>query len=269
MSRADYRMVGANQATGGEFFGQRGIRINYVAINALLARVYLYDNDLKNAAEYAQYVVDKFVTKLKWFSFTDSYDYKNASDKEKFIKLYEDIFFAFYDRNLLDNIADFKMANNSQVFTLKNYDALFAKDGDDYRTYLTTSDGKKGKISMKWINTNSTTQEVIAQYKLIPVIRLSEMYYILSEAMAGTNLPKALSYLTEVRKARGTKRDISGTSAQDYYEELSMEYKKEYLTEGQMFYFFKRWDKPVTTGTQEIQMDGKYALPIPESEIIY
>ena len=269
MSRADYRMVGANQATGGEFFGQRGIRMNYVAINALLARVYLYDNDLKNAAEYAQYVVYKFVTKLGWFSFTASSDYKNASDKEKFIKLYEDIFFAFYDRNLLDNIADFKMANNSQVFTLKNYDALFAKDGDDYRTYLTTSDGKKGKISMKWINTNSTTQEVIAQYKLIPVIRLSEMYYILSEAMAGTNLPKALSYLTEVRKARGTKRDISGTSAQDYYEELSMEYKKEYLTEGQMFYFFKRWDKPVTTGTQEIQMDGKYALPIPESEIIY
>lgn len=153
--------------------------------------------------------------------------------------------------------------------TLKNYDALFEQDADDYRTYLTTSDGKNGKISMKWVNTNSTNQSVIIQYKLIPIIRLSEMYYILSEASSHTSLREALSYLSVVRKARGAKRDISGTASKDYYNELVTEYKKEFLAEGQMFYFFKRWNMPVTTGTQVIQMDGKYVMPIPESEIIY
>lgn len=269
MANPDYRMGGTNKATGGEFFGQRGIRMNYVAINALLARVYLYDNDLVNAAKYAKHVIDKFATKRTWFKFTDYYDYTKVADKEKFIKLYEDIFLAFYERKLLDNIADFKTANTNPLMTLKNYPALFEKDADDYRTFLTASDGKSGKASMKWINTNSTNQSVIIQYKLIPVIRLSEMYYILSEASAATNLPEALSYLSVVRKARGAKRDISATSSNDYYEELAAECKKEYLTEGQMFFFFKRWNTPVTTGTQVIQMAGKYVLPIPESEIIY
>ena len=153
--------------------------------------------------------------------------------------------------------------------TLKNYDALFELDADDYRTSLATSDGKTGKTSMKWINTNSTNQSGTIQYKLIPMIRLSEMYYILSEASSKTSLSEALSYLSVVRKARGAKRDISGTASKDYYNELVAEYKKEFLAEGQMFYFFKRWNMPVTTGTQVIQMDGRYVMPIPESEIIY
>lgn len=101
------------------------------------------------------------------------------------------------------------------------------------------------------------------------MIRLSEMYYILSEASSKTSLSEALSYLSVVRKARGAKRDISGTASKDYYNELVAEYKKEFLAEGQMFYFFKRWNMPVTTGTQVIQMDGRYVMPIPESEIIY
>ena len=33
--------------------------------------------------------------------------------------------------------------------TLKNYDALFELDADDYRTSLATSDGKTGKTSMR------------------------------------------------------------------------------------------------------------------------
>ena len=269
MAMPDYRMGGTNKATGGDFFGQRGIRMNYVAINALLARVYLYDNDWNNAAKYAKHVIDDFVTRRKWFYFTDPYDYAKATDKYKYVKLYEDTFLAFYDRELLERIDNFKSANNSLLMTLKNYDALFELDADDYRTSLATSDGKTGKTSMKWINTNSTNQSVTIQYKLIPMIRLSEMYYILSEASSKTSLSEALSYLSVVRKARGAKRDISGTASKDYYNELVAEYKKEFLAEGQMFYFFKRWNMPVTTGTQVIQMDGRYVMPIPESEIIY
>lgn len=269
MSTPENRMGGTSTATGGVFFGQRGIRLNYVAINALLARVYLYDNDLKNAAKFAQHVIDRFATVRKWFYFTDSYDYTYVDDYEKFIKLYEDIFFAFYDRNLLTNIANFKMSNNSQLMTLKNAESLFEQDADDYRSNLVTSDGRGGKASMKWMNTNSTTQSVTYQYKLIPLIRLSEMYYILSEAHAKTDLPKALFLLAEVRTVRGANRDIAGTSSADYYDELAMECKKEFLAEGQLFYFFKRWNTPVTSGTQVIQMAGKYVLPIPENEIIY
>lgn len=69
--------------------------MNYVAINALLARVYLYDNDWNNAAKYAKHVIDDFVTRRKWFYFTDPYDYAKATDKYKYVKLYEDTFLAF------------------------------------------------------------------------------------------------------------------------------------------------------------------------------
>ena len=92
--------------------------------------------------------------------------------------MYEDTFLAFYARELLERNDNNKSANNCLIMTLKKYYALFELDADDYRTSLATSDGKTGKTSMKWINTNTPNKSVTIQYKLIPMIRYCEMIYI-------------------------------------------------------------------------------------------
>ena len=109
--------------------------------------------------------------------------------------------------------------------TLKNYDALFEQDADDYRTYLTTSDGKNGKISMKWVNTNSTNQSVIIQYKLIPIIRLSEMYYIAAECEP--KVSDGNSWLNQIRTLRGLP-EITITDENELMSKLRIEYLREF-----------------------------------------
>ena len=49
-----------------EFLSYRGFRLNYYAVNALLARVYAYKLDKKQAYDYAKIVLESGV-----FKFTD------------------------------------------------------------------------------------------------------------------------------------------------------------------------------------------------------
>lgn len=68
-------------------------------------------------------------------------------------------------------------------------------------------------------------------------LRLSEIYYILSECLVAKEATKAegVAYMNKVRAKRGALREIS---ADNYTDELIWEGKKEYLAEGQAFFLF-------------------------------
>ena len=51
--------------------------------------------------------------------------------------------------------------------------------------------------------------------------------------------------------------------------DLMWEGMKEYLTEGQTFFMFKRMNSPILNGSQVIVMGGKFVLPLPENEDIH
>ncbi|MGN6418542.1 MAG: RagB/SusD family nutrient uptake outer membrane protein [Pseudobacter sp.] len=257
--------------TGGSFFTFRMHRLNYVAIHALLARVYLYTGNFAKAKQAAKYVYDNFGPhgRLNWWHFTAE---TNTSGSNRHNKMASDILFAAYDADLLANISN-SFFGNYRISP--DVDQWFPASDRDYRAgYVsdvqTDVVTQMGKVSEKWDESRSATPEVRGQNTIIPVIRLSEVYYIYSEMLfKDGQVNEALTVLNQVRNARGKLTTFSLTDEQSFYDELLAEYRREFLTEGQTFYAFKRLRRNLMRGTQVIPMDNRFTLPIPQQEQIF
>ena len=79
-------------------------------------------------------------------------------------------------------------------------------------------------------------------YDMIPVIRLSEMYYIMAEYYArNANFIEAGKMLDAVRSARGIISNTSNIiSLDDFISKLLKEIRKELIGEGQLYFQYKR-----------------------------
>jgi hypothetical protein len=80
------------------------------------------------------------------------------------------------------------------------------------------------------------------------MIRVTEMYYIAAEcATAALDTLNATDLLDTVRVHRNLpKYTLAALKADSLNIEIRKEYQKEFLGEGQMFYFYKRKNLPFT-----------------------
>lgn len=79
----------------------------------------------------------------------------------------------------------------------------------------------------------------------IPVMRVEEMYLIEAEATAHTNAAKGKELLTAFMKTRDPQYSFAGTSTQDVVDECFLQKRIELFGEGQIFFDYKRLNKPV------------------------
>ncbi|MDR1273450.1 MAG: RagB/SusD family nutrient uptake outer membrane protein [Odoribacteraceae bacterium] len=105
---------------------------------------------------------------------------------------------------------------------------------------------------------------------LIPLISTPELYYMKAEIFAEQgNLPLAVECLNAVRGARGIINDLDpALSYAEVRDEILKEYRKEYVSLGQLFYFYKRWNVPTVLGYASPMTDAEYVLPYPDEEVI-
>jgi SusD family. len=104
----------------------------------------------------------------------------------------------------------------------------------------------------------------------ISMIRLPEIYYIAAECYATgstPNLDKAMEMLNTIRQRRGIYNDLTGLSADEITEEIKKEYRKEFISEGVMFYYYKRTGTTIIPNYSEPMSDAQYVLPYPEFEL--
>lgn len=98
-------------------------------------------------------------------------------------------------------------------------------------------------------------------------MKLPEMYYIAAENYINTNLSKAIDYLNTVRTARGIIQNIPAAATDTQVkDELTKEYRKEYISEGQLFYYYKRLGFATIPGYSVAATDNIYMLPYPQAE---
>ena len=101
--------------------------------------------------------------------------------------------------------------------------------------------------------------------KLIPLIRMTEMYYIIAET--ATDETEALDALNTVLFNRGVKELEDKTQLAGM---LRDEYRREFFGEGQLFFYYKRLNVKVLHSYSEnadLDMDAaKYVVPLPLSE---
>mgnify|MGYP001051121223 FL=1 len=96
---------------------------------------------------------------------------------------------------------------------------------------------------------------------LMPLMRISEMYLIAAECT-----DEGVEYLNKLREARKIANVGEGA---DLMDELEKEYRREFIGEGQLFWFFKRRNQTdIMTGSgDEVAMNKeKYLFRLPQEE---
>lgn len=129
-------------------------------------------------------------------------------------------------------------------------------------------------------NKVSTTDYLLLKFTFVenstfkdrmPLIRLPEMYYILAEAYNESGDPAtAIGHLNTVRINRGiaSSFNLPATLTRDQVgAEIEREYRKEFVSEGQLFYYYKRLGATTIPGTSRPMGHSVYMLPLPEKEL--
>lgn len=242
--------------------------MNFWAVKALLARVYLYKGDYANAMRYAQEVVGSNKFPLS----TSNVAAATASVRDRLFS--KELVFSLYNSNIIDY--------NGGLFNQSSGQPLQLPQANKNTIYGTTP---PLDWRLSWFDNNARNINVPSKYfqdanlpyvmqNIVPLIRVSEMYYILAECANNLGeIEVGLHYLNEVRKARGLNAlDLSTVPDKIALSiEIDKEYKKEFIQEGQAFFYYKRLKKDLKmeTGTTAVVPENVYVFPVPDKENEY
>ncbi len=232
-------------------------RMNRMAVKGLMARVYLWVGDKTNAAVKAQEVIDECGLSLVRSNLED-------------VSLFDETLFALgmddMEEKLKSDWADITLYSNEYYISLENARSVFdyttiGVNDIRYRSGYGFIHGTNGLLCRKYLGKSVLYKEKI------PLIRLSEMYYILAESVA---LADSEKYINTVRNARGISRnyDLTFSGENERIEALNKEYQKDFFAEGQWFYFLKRHNYSTFHRCPVAEM-VYYVLPTPDDEIAY
>lgn len=282
----EFGMEGYNDNSVDGFFKGRGYRLNYYSITALLARVYQYAGRYTEAREKAKEVLDfqainSSGSTLEYFkddfSGTESANWDSKSD----LRQINNLIFAVYNKNAMqefnlnvyfkpefnDKLCLFVIneANQKTFHTSNNIDESL----DDYRKLrMVMMVNQRYPVSGKWY---CSADERIRDRNatILPVIRSTEMKYIEAESYAREgNFNEAKRILESVRTARGCREALNISDWNDFVNELVRDARREWISEGQLFYLYKRLNAEVNFGGNEIRplRQNEYLMPIPDNQ---
>lgn len=256
-----------NDYTAGEdvFINYRGYRMNYPAITAILARVYSYAGKYDLAATEAQTVIDFASSKqgVKAFRFT------RTNEAETDYKLTPDLIFTLSEEQLLTTYVNDMLSNPSYVLSMDyNYSGKYFDCESDYRKTKLLNTVGWDLCPVRYTMPKKSGSITAHTLDMLPVIRLSEMYYIMAEGFAAqANYTDATEALDIVREGRGCPRGLLNGKINDsasFKRELLNEARREFIQEGLTFYYFKKYGEKFTSR----MADEAWYFPRPDSENI-
>ena len=261
-------MSGSQDGTS-NFMRYRALRLNYYAVEALLARMNLYMGNKTEAFKYATDVIKTADQGI--FPFVDkSLVIGSPADPDRIFS--SEVLFAltntsrskihknFYDPSRLPNYV-FRMDDNLMSNIVYGGAATTGGYQDDYR------------YRANWIATGSNRyfykySDMVAngsiQNTMIPMIRLGEMFLIAAESQSD-NLANGVQYVNALRRNRGVANLQTLTP-----DLLKYEYIRELYGEGQLFYLYKRLNSDIITSSNANKnpkaSDLIFVVPLPDSE---
>lgn len=249
----------------------RQYRLNYYAVKTLLARIYLWCGDRPKALTEVEEILRE-VRDKELFPFVTKGDATNVSNPDRVFS--SEVLFALYDINRTKEVYDnvfiptlavdklLTLAGNLNTGRVNDY----YNDQNDYRRKY-------------WVEYNNNEKKVLYHRKyetvtndkyknMFPLIRLSEVYLMAAECTP--ELTDAVEYLNTVRKSR----DCFSVEplAEKLMDEVTAEFRREVLGEGQLFFFYKRRgmqnipNGKNNSGTMNMNLNN-YVVPLPDSEI--
>jgi len=154
-------------------------------------------------------------------------------------------------------------ASQDNYYTINDVTSIYPSSDDFRKEYLVITNSNGYDISVKYADVDSENGGKV------PMIRLSEMYLIAAESGFNAHKDVAIGLLEELRKNRGIAEEISTTITYDnFVKELTREARREFIGEGQLFYWYKRLGLPVDQGSTTITLEpSQFCLPLPATEV--
>jgi hypothetical protein len=206
-------------------------RINNWAVKGLLARLYLYKGDYENAKKYSNEVID-------------SRKFKLAVNNADLFFVNENLFNLFtyqaqaFQKSVFADQAKLGLTTANQTALYVTWSGATADWRRSFVDPLTGFGSGSPFMPKKFYP--------FASKASIPMVRLTEMYYIAAEcAVKNTEAVKATALLDTVRVHRNLpKYPVTGVTLENLETEIRYEYQKEFIAEGQMFFYYKRKNIP-------------------------
>lgn len=249
---------------GGTGVVDRKIKINKLAVKGLKARLFLYMNNKAGAYELAKGVIDAKQISLR----------PENQDINLDRSIHEEHLFSLYAESFEERVTNAVtpeaglQASVPYYFTdeFKIRTGIFEDQSTDVRYKAPSFQVYKGILTPhKFVYVDLPPGTRNAKRFYIPLIKLSEMYLIAAES--APTAAEGLSYLNTLCTNKGL---LQFGATVDLQEEIQQEYRKDFFTEGQLFYYYKRLatrqvkDSPVTD-----MSNTEYVFPMPENEKIY
>lgn len=264
-----------------EFMTNRRFRMNYWAVKALQARMYMYIGETEKAHNIALEVINAKTTSGESPAILSSNtDY--GTGKTDFASSSECLF-ALHKGDLYDVSVPLLAGGEltGEHVTYIEPGEMLVLDENWFKELFkganTAADIRYNKMWSKTITNQKKLYPSIRKYYVyktssdskgagvIPILRLSEMYLIAVET--ASSVAEANRLYSIYMESKGVPVENLFTSLDLMEEELRMEYLREFFAEGQMFYYYKRhnvknmWSKENITVTE-----SDYLLPLPNTE---
>ena len=265
---------GVLEANGANnFWGYRALRLNYYAVKLLLARAYLYVDNKGEALKAAKEVIEVQERLFPWANATEIslagenvdrmfstelvFALQNVNRKAIYTKYFD-------SDNLKMGVL---LACNQKVIDEYVFDSEYSDLR--YKVWLDKNveiEGGSYKEVMKYQTTSTDSLYV----QLIPMLRVSEAFYIAAECEGEEDEEAGVAWLNKVRNARS----LQGVEWYYYESTLESEYMREFIGEGQLFFFYKRRNYDELPSAYDLyesvpMTPNDYVLLIPENESKY
>lgn len=244
--------------------------MNYYGVKALEARIRIYLGDKEGAKNAALVVVNSGK-----YPFVTLAAAESTTNRDR-LYITEQVFM-LRSRDLMGHTETYFRAgtllNTKLTRTEANFNTLYETPTSGplagvntdlrFKNWIETDGGLK--FPSKFWQSSNTVASTARLDHYVPVIRLSEMYYILAES--APNVAEGIAYLNTVRQNRGlSPLDMTGTQS-FLNAELLKEYQKEFYAEGQLFFYYKRTNATTMQFNTAVLAPAKYVLPIPDTEL--
>ncbi|MBO9632556.1 MAG: RagB/SusD family nutrient uptake outer membrane protein [Chitinophagaceae bacterium] len=288
--------------TSGTSAINRKMRMNYWAAKALYARILMWEGTAESKAKALPLALQVMGTSLSnsigtgdgaYYSWVTSGGI-NATDKfQSDLSFVNEQLFTLQVENLFTIQTTGTTASNWFDASNPNatYDVLFLSDArmnsifEQSNTALFATDWRKTRC-LEAAGSTLTNWEIrkfynkldmsVSYSKRIPLIRVSEMFYIAAECYlepgANHDKTKAVACLNKVRNQRNIPAslnlDAAALTDQEVRNEITKEYLKEFIGEGQLFFYYKRQGTRFIPNYANEMTDAQYQMPMPDEEVI-
>lgn len=262
-------MMSSTEDGSSNFLRYRALRLNYYAVEALMARAYLYMGNKTEAFKYATDVIKTADQNI--FPFVDkNLVIGSPADPDRIFS--SEVLFAltntsrgtihknFFDPSRLPNYV-FRMDDSMMSNLVYGGAATTGGYQDDYRYRACWMATGSNRYFYKY---SDMVANGSIRNTMIPMVRLGEMFLIAAESQSG-DLKAGVQYVNALRRNRGVASLTTLTP-----DLLKYEYIRELYGEGQLFYLYKRLNSDIITSATSSKnpkaSDLIFVVPLPDTE---